>query len=136
MPGPLPGRAFQEAYNNTVIREETPQDYAAIREINRLAFAGDYEAGLIDRLRAEGLVIASLVAIEDGCPVGHILFSILPIETAAGPLNAAALAPMAVLPDKQRRGIGSALVHRGLDVCRERGYASGFASSGEKPKRG
>ncbi len=109
-------------YNNTVIREETPQDHHAIRDLNRIAFAGDFEAELIDRLRAEGLVITSLVAIEDARVAGHILFSILPVETEAGTRRTAALAPMSVLPEFQRRGIGSALVRRGLELCREQGY--------------
>lgn len=105
------------------IREETPQDYEAIREVNRLAFHQEEEGQIVDRLRADGLVIASLVAVEDGGVVGHILFSELPIETDRGVLRAASLAPMAVRPERQRRGIGSALVLRGLEVCRERGYS-------------
>jgi len=105
------------------IREETPQDYEAIREVNRLAFQQEDEGQIVDRLRADGLVIASLVAVEDGAVVGHILFSELPIETDRGLLRAASLAPMAVRPERQRRGIGSALVLRGLEVCRQRGYS-------------
>ena len=105
------------------IREETPADYDAIREVNRLALWGDAEGQLIDRLRAEGLMIASLVAEVDGRVVGHILFSEVAIETPGGAVRAAALAPMAVRPEWQRRGIGSALVRRGLEVCRERGHA-------------
>ncbi len=105
------------------IREETPEDHEAIREVNRLAFGGDDEARLVDRLREEGLVVASLVAVEDGLVVGHILFSELPVETEVGVLPAVALAPMAVRPERQRQGIGSALVRRGLAVCRERGRA-------------
>jgi putative acetyltransferase len=105
------------------IREETPQDYEAIREVNRLAFQQEEEGQIVDRLRADGLVIASLVAVEDGALVGHILFSELPIETEAGVLRAASLAPMAVRPERQRQGIGSALVRQGLAVCRARGYS-------------
>ena len=106
------------------IREETPADYDAIREVNRLAFWGDAEGQLIDRLRAEGLMIASLVAEVDGRVVGHILFSEVVIETDGAKLRAAALAPMAVRPEWQRRGIGSALVRRGLEICGERGHAT------------
>ena len=105
------------------IREETPQDYEAIREVNRLAFHQEEEGQIVDRLRADGLVIASLVAVEDGGVVGHILFSVLPIETDRGVLRAASLAPMAVRPERQRQGIGSALVRRGLALCRARGYS-------------
>ncbi|MBK5293497.1 MAG: N-acetyltransferase [Acidobacteriia bacterium] len=105
------------------IRDETPADWGDISTINRLAFHGDEEAELVGRLRASGLVIASLVAIEGGRAVGHILFSDLPIEAEGGMVRAAGLAPMAVAPQLQRQGIGSALVRRGLDVCRERGIS-------------
>jgi hypothetical protein len=70
------------------IREEAPADFAAIHELNRLAFGQDDEAALVDRLRAEGLVVASLVAVEDGTVAGHILFTRLPIDTPAGTVAA------------------------------------------------
>ncbi len=103
-----------------LIREETPADLEAIRAVTRLAFQSEDEVGLIDRLREERLVVASLVALERERVVGHILFSTLPVETAQGMVRGASLAPMAVRPDCQRRGIGSALVRRGLDLCRAR----------------
>jgi putative acetyltransferase len=102
------------------IREEKPDDWDGLRDVNRTAFGRNDEADLVDRLRAAGLVVASLVAIEDGQVAGHILFTRLEMETNRGPLAAASLAPLAVRPEFQRRGIGSALVRRGLDVCRER----------------
>jgi putative acetyltransferase len=105
----------------TTIREELPEDRAAIRAVNDLAFGTPEEAVLVDRLRADGLVLASLVACEDGAVDGHILFSALAIETAGRTIRGAALAPMAVRPERQRRGIGSALVRRGLEACRARG---------------
>ena len=105
-----------------VIREETPADYDAVREVNRRAFGQEDEARLVDALREAGVVVASLVAEEDGRIAGHILFTELAVETNAGPLRAAALAPMAVEPGRQRRGVGSALVRRGIEVCRARGY--------------
>ena len=107
-----------------MIRSETQADRAAIAEVNRLAFAGEAEVEIIDRLRADGLVIASLVAIEKDEVVGHILFSELPIETNDTTIRAAALAPMAVRPEHQRQCIGSALVRAGLDACREAGVAA------------
>jgi putative acetyltransferase len=103
------------------IREETLEDRPAIREVNESAFATPEEAELVDRLRADGLVLASLVACDGGEVVGHILFSALPIETAGRRLRGAALAPMAVRPDRQRQGLGSALVRRGLEACRALG---------------
>jgi putative acetyltransferase len=105
-------------------RPESLQDHRAIRHVNRLAFGGEEEARLVDRLRAEGFVVVSLVAVEGGRVVGHILFSELPIETETGAIRAVALAPMAVLPERQRQGIGSALVREGLAFCRQGGYAA------------
>lgn len=106
------------------IRAETASDHATIRDINKAAFEGDDEADLVDQLRSDGAVVASLVAVENGDVVGHILFSDLSIETADGAIGAAALAPMAVRPDRQRHGIGSALVRQGLLVCGERGIGA------------
>jgi putative acetyltransferase len=104
-----------------VIREETPQDYDAIRELNKVAFQGNDEAGLVDRLRKDGAVVFSLVALEGDKIVGQIMFSDVAIETQTGVVPAASLAPVAVFPEFQRRGIGSALVRRGLEVCQARG---------------
>jgi putative acetyltransferase len=103
------------------IREETAADLEAIRDVNRRAFAGESEALLVDRLREDGVVVTSLVAVESERVVGHILFTELTIETDRGPVAAATLAPLAVFPERQRAGIGSALTRRGLEVCRERG---------------
>ena len=100
------------------VREELPSDVLAIREVNRAAFGGDEEANLVDTLRASCFVLSSHVAVAGEIVVGHILFSPLVIETAEGERAAAALAPMAVLPEWQRRGVGSALVQSGLDSCR------------------
>lgn len=105
-----------------VIRSETSLDYPAIRSINSLAFTSDAEARLVDALRQDGYVRVSLVAEMAGQVVGHILFSDLPILTTAGTVPALALAPMAVLPEVQKQGIGSALVRQGLEACRQQGH--------------
>jgi putative acetyltransferase len=101
------------------IRPETPDDLDVIRAVNRIAFESDDEPLLVDALREGGHVLASLVAEVDGEVVGHILFTALPIETLDGTLHAAALAPMAVQPEFQNQGIGSALVLAGLARCRD-----------------
>lgn len=108
----------------TVVRPERPDDYAAVNEVNRLAFGQDNEARLIAAIRrTEGFDPSlSLVAVCDGQVVGHILFSPIRIETDHGDAPALALAPMAVLPNRQRQGIGSALVRNGLDACRRAGH--------------
>jgi putative acetyltransferase len=104
------------------IRDESPADVQAIRDVNRTAFSGDLEADLVDKLRADGFVIRSRLAIERGRIVGHILFSPVRIEGSAPPSTLASLAPMSVLPEYQRRGIGSALVVDGIESCRRDGW--------------
>jgi putative acetyltransferase len=105
-----------------IIRPETSADHEAIRHVNRLAFGQDDEARLVDALRDGGYLQLSLVAEQAGQVIGHILFSDLPILTDAGIVPALALAPLAVLPEYQNQGIGSALVRKGLDECRQQGH--------------
>jgi len=102
-----------------VIRPERDDDIAAIRAVNEAAFESSAEAALVDSLRASGSPTLSLVAEESGAVVGHVLFSpmMLPGHDA---LKAWGLAPMAVLPRRQRQGIGSAFVRAGVDACRQR----------------
>jgi putative acetyltransferase len=105
-----------------LIRAETPIDFGAVWQVNRLAFGQEAEARLVDALRAEGNSRVSLIAESAGKVVGHIMFSDLAIITANGTVAALALAPMAVLPDFQRLGIGSTLVRRGLEACIAQGH--------------
>jgi putative acetyltransferase len=107
---------------DVAIRPEVENDHADIRDVNRLAFGRDDEGRLVDALRSGGYARVSLVAEADGQVVGHVLFSALPIETPSGTIEALSLAPMAVVPSHQRRGIGSVLVREGLRVCRGRGH--------------
>lgn len=104
------------------IRPETTDDHAAIREVNRLALDGEGEARLVDALRSGGYARISMVAEQEGQIVGHIFFSVLTIATPQGEIEALSLAPLAVVPSHQRRGIGSSLVREGLRACREDGY--------------
>jgi putative acetyltransferase len=104
------------------VREESAADHDTIRDVNRLAFGRDDEARLVDALREVGVARVSLVAELGGQVVGHIHFSGLAIDTGRGEVEALALAPLAVLPRQQNRGVGSALVREGLRVCRERGH--------------
>jgi putative acetyltransferase len=101
------------------IRPETADDVARVREINTLAFGQPAEAVLVDELRTNCGEALSLVA-EDDAVVGHILFTPVTIEDAGNPRVGMGLAPMAVHPERQRRGIGSQLVRRGLEILRDR----------------
>jgi putative acetyltransferase len=102
------------------IRLERPADVAAIHAINGAAFETSAEADLVDALRVRAAPIISLVADHDGSIVGHILFSPVSL-TGHDELKIMGLAPMAVVPGQQRRGIGSALVREGLEHCRALG---------------
>ncbi|MFC2018843.1 GNAT family N-acetyltransferase [Chloroflexota bacterium] len=104
-----------------IIRPETPADEAAISHINEEAFGQKEEAELIARLRDRGVLALSLVALQDNEIVGHIAFSPVRVEAGGSGFEAISLAPMAVLPLYQRRGIGSQLVRAGLKECRRLG---------------
>ena len=99
------------------ISPETPADFTAVREVNELAFEQPAEAGLVDALRRAAHPTISLVAVDDGRVVGHIFFSPVTIEGPQGISDAMGLAPMAVRPECQNRGIGSLLVREGLAAC-------------------
>lgn len=99
------------------IREEQTGDADAIRRVNMEAFGQPQEAQLVDTLRNDCSDLLSLVA-EDGPDiVGHILFS----PAFLGDVEGVGLAPMAVIPARQRDGIGSELVRAGLAKLEERG---------------
>jgi putative acetyltransferase len=114
-------RKKKAAYMSLLIRPETTADHDAVSTVNQFAFGQDDEARLVVALRGSGYMRASLVAEKNERVVGHILFSHLPIVTEAYTVPALELASMAVLPENQRQGIGSALVRCGLEVCREQG---------------
>jgi len=104
-----------------VIRSEGEGDRLGVRGINEAAFGQPAEADLVDALRSAGAAEVSLVAEADGQIVGHILFSPVSLAEAGKSLKISALAPLAVLPPYQRRGIGSLLVKQGLEDCRRVG---------------
>jgi len=104
-----------------IIRAEKTEDYQAVRSVNKAAFGRQDEADLVEGLRADGAVLMSMVAESENEIVGHILFSRMSIETANRSVSAVALAPMAVLPEHQRKGIGEGMIRRGLGLLRDRG---------------
>jgi len=100
-----------------IVRDERPEDVPLVRAVNRLAFGQDQEADIVDALRSNGAALLSLVAVLDDAVVGHILYS----PAFIGGVEGAGLAPMAVVPEHQRRGIGSQLVEAGNARLRDRG---------------
>lgn len=100
-----------------MIRDAAAPDHAAIRAIITHAFGRADEANLVEQLRADGDVLFELVSGGDAALRGHVLYSRLTIERADERLAAAALAPVAVLPAFQRKGIGSALIRAGNERC-------------------
>jgi putative acetyltransferase len=94
------------------IRPEELQDWPEIRALIEAAFGSNAEADLVQRLREDGDLVLSLAA-DDGNPMGHIAFSRLALPESSS-IRACALAPLAVSPQRQRQGIGSALVREGL----------------------
>jgi putative acetyltransferase len=106
-----------------LIRNEEERDRAAVYALNASAFETADEADLVDALRERARPVVSLVAEDDEKIVGHIMFS--PVSLSGQPaLRISGLAPMAVAPDRQRAGIGSALVRAGLERCRRLGFGA------------
>jgi putative acetyltransferase len=106
-----------------LVRPETPADIEAIRHINIVAFddhpkSVHNEHLIVDALRDAGALQLSLVAEQDGKVVGHVAFSAASI---GGIGEWALLGPVGVLPQWQRRGVGSALIREGLETMRARG---------------
>jgi putative acetyltransferase len=104
------------------IRDEAPADIAEIRTVNLQAFAGPGEAGLVEILRSKKAIIFSFVALCDGNITGHIMFSPVTLDPSQISIRGAGLAPVAVLPEFQRRGIGSLLIRYGIEQCKKAGY--------------
>lgn len=132
------------------LREERPSDKEAVQDVNRRAFGGDHGlvvADLVDSLRetitpTDGL---SLVAQLDGEMVGHAMFTRSLLDAPRRQVAVAVLSPLGVVPEQHGRGIGTALVRRGLELLAQRAvplvflegdpayYARfGFAPGGEQ----
>ncbi len=108
------------------IRAETPEDYDAIRQLIVDAFSAcelgyNGEADLVDQLRNECDSLLAFVAIDGDAIVGHIFFSPVSVQLANGMVHGMGLAPMAVRPNRQQTGIGTALVESGLKHLTEIG---------------
>jgi putative acetyltransferase len=104
------------------IRPEVANDSPSVHLVNTSAFSRPAEARLVEVLRNKVKPLISLVA-EDKNIIGHILFS--PVRLTGFPdLKIMGLGPVAVMPARQKRGIGSALIRAGLEKCRELGIGT------------
>lgn len=106
------------------IRPEVAADEAAISRVITAAFLeaehrGGNEARIVETLRRAGSLAVSLVAAEDDRIVGHVAFSPVTIDGRSG--GWFGLGPVAVLPERQGDGIGSALIEAGLAELRLQG---------------
>ena len=105
-------------------RYEKSQDIAGIRKVHESAFETRAEADLVDALRDKKAHVISMVSVRDTGIVGHILFSPVTLETDGRSVTLLGLAPMAVLAEYQRKGIGSKLVEKGLAEGRAKRYSA------------
>jgi len=97
-------------------------DADAVRAVTTAAFGQPDEARIVDRLRERAQVYLGLVGTDGDAVVGHILFTSVTLRGDESLHTVMALAPMSVLPARQRRGVGSALVRAGLAACRGAGH--------------
>lgn len=109
-----------------LIRPERPGDEDAIHDLTVMAFqpmlfSDGSEAPIIRALRSSGDLTLSLVAEEDGTIVGHVAFSPVTIDGVHG--GWFGLGPISVKPERQRRGIGTALIREGLEWLKSHGAA-------------
>jgi putative acetyltransferase len=107
------------------VREEEQRDRESVHALNVAAFETSAEADLVDALREQARPVLSLVAEEAARIVGHVLFTPVSLSGHAD-RRIMGLAPMAVAPERQRKGIGSALVRAGLERCRDLGFGAGM----------
>jgi putative acetyltransferase len=104
------------------IRTEKLEDVEAVRKVNIAAFDRENEANLVDRLRGISSTL-SFVAVQSDRIVGHIFFSrVSVVGKCSSNLSMLGLAPVAVLPDYQRQGIGTLLIREGLKECVRSGF--------------
>lgn len=102
------------------IRKELPADKEAIHHLHESAFETSFEANLVASLRKTNFYLKelSLVAECEGAVVGHILFTRIAIKDGKSTHPALALAPLAVHPAMQHKGIGKMLIEKGLETCK------------------
>jgi predicted N-acetyltransferase YhbS len=108
------------------IETETEGDYEKIARLHAIAFNGDGEAKLVEKLRRTPRYIRelSLVAKYRNAIIGHVLFYPIKIKTCRNMCDSLALAPISVIPRFQNRKVGSKLIKEGLEKARKLGFKS------------
>jgi len=111
--------------NTLTIRESIASDLHDVFRGETLAFGpekGPVIAKLVNDLLIDPTArpLISLLAIDDGKPVGHILFTKVDID-GAPEITGSILAPLAIVPEAQSKGIGGLLIAKGLDMLKEAG---------------
>lgn len=104
-----------------LIRPERPEDAPRVRAVLEAAFGGKVEADITDSLRSDGDFILALVAERSGNVAGYAAFLRLSLDLGERTVPVVGLAPVGVLPDRQRQGIGSALIRDGIARLKDRG---------------
>ena len=105
-----------------IVRVETEGDIESIADVNLRAFGLPVEAELVDLLRRQCAPILSLVAEETPFHRGACdVFACCGRRWRSGQNGGMGLAPMAVVPERQRDGVGTLLVMYGIDTLRQRG---------------
>ena len=104
------------------VRSEQPEDHAYVRDVHVRAFGDNQAADLVELLRNRNKAVISLVAVSSHRVIGHVLFSPVTVSNAPLAFRALGLAPLAVLPEFQNRGVGSRLTEAGLESCRQQVY--------------
>ena len=111
------------------IREAADSELNHVLCVERLAFGREEEAELVRELLKDPSAkpILSLLAFKDDLPVGHILFTKAHLEPCQNPtIDLAILAPLAVVPDAQKQGIGGKLIKTGLELLSKSGVGLVF----------
>lgn len=104
-----------------IIKKATNSDLKNVLHIETEAFGHSKESNLVNSLLNDDSAkpLLSLLAIDDDAAVGHILFTKVRITRNEDALSAMILAPLAILPDAQGKGVGGKLIEEGLKQLSE-----------------
>jgi putative acetyltransferase len=114
-----------------LVRDEQPSDYDSVADVHRDAFGShrDDVVSLVAELRKSLIREAglSLVAVDDdGLVIGHVLFTRNLLDAPPRLVDVQVLSPVGIRPDRQRQGVGTALIQQGLELLAQRGVPMVF----------